>query len=173
MDIFCDDFINDEHNNVITGDMNIDVSKKTKNAKKYLSALHPHNLNQIIRDATRVNVNKKTSTIIDHILTNNSEINYVINKEDSVTDHFLIEIKFNNIKKPKEKSKSQKMTNCWKKYSKDKLLELMKNVKFNCDKNVNEKANMMMSNLREKVNSLGEKKQYLNKKINGLIQKLV
>lgn len=92
IDEYLEENINNESKNIIVGDFNIDVKRKNKNAKKYLAAIEPHNLNQIINDVTRHGKNN-SQTIIDHVLTNSNEISYNINKEESITDHFIIEIK--------------------------------------------------------------------------------
>lgn len=105
-DEFCEKTIDNNNKSVIVGDMNIDLSKNTKNGKKYLKEIESHNLQQIVNDFTRVH--KTSKTIIDHIVTNSQEVSYVINKEEAFSDHFLIEINCNQIRKeaklPKKKT---------------------------------------------------------------------
>lgn len=106
-DEFCEEMISDEHKNILVGDFNIDVSKNYKNTKLYLSCVKEHNLMQLVNEPTRVNTKKLSATIIDHILTNSNDITYKINKEDTVTDHFMIELKMNQRVKSDNK-KNQK-----------------------------------------------------------------
>lgn len=73
IDEFCDTTIKDEQNNMIVGDINIDVRKKCKNAKKFLTSITSHKLNQIVDEPARVNKRKKSSTIIDHVIVCNQQ----------------------------------------------------------------------------------------------------
>lgn len=162
IDEFCEEIIDDDDKNVIVGDFNIDVSKNHKNCKRYLECIAPHNLKQIVDEPTRINETRRTQTIIDHILTNSNDIRFSINKEETVTDHFMLEIKCNIIVK-KEKQKEKKWKNCWKLYSKEKLNEELKKIKYKRDINVNEASKNLMENLENVMLRLVKKKEVKKK----------
>lgn len=79
-------------NTIVVGDMNIDVAKQNNDVNKYLMLIKQFGMNQIINEYTRESKNSKT--IIDHVLCNRNEIAYKINKTDSNSDHFMIELEF-------------------------------------------------------------------------------
>lgn len=170
---FFEETLNSESKNIIIGDFNIDTSKKHKNTKRYLSALEPHNLKQIVTDVTRVG-NKNSKTIIDHVLTNSNEVSYIINKEESITDHFMIEIKCNTNIKSIKKNEKQKI-NCWKNYSKEKLCEKLEKIKWEKENCVHKNANQIVLKLKNVMNNLVVQKEVFvkrNKWFNSRIKML-
>jgi hypothetical protein len=105
LDDFLGQFAAINNNFVLIGDVNINVLKrKDKNVKKYLELLTQHNLHQLINEPTRTTA--KSSTCIDHLITNNRKTNWRIN-ENTVTDHFMIEFSQMNkyIRKKKREDK--------------------------------------------------------------------
>lgn len=70
IDEFCENKIEEGNKNIIVGDMNIDVSRNSKNVKRYLKEIETHNVKQIVIDYTRIDVKNNTKTIIDHIYIN-------------------------------------------------------------------------------------------------------
>lgn len=100
LDEFLEDVVNENMNNMIIGDLNINVAKKSKNSKKYLEKIKEHNLVQVVSDFTRVDDKRNCQTIIDHVLTNNEEnINHEVVKDEKISDHFMIKIKLNTTQK--------------------------------------------------------------------------
>lgn len=130
----CDETINLATRNIIFGDMNINVGRKSKNVKKYLNVLENHNLYQCVNLPTRVT--KKSATIIDHIISNVEQINWNINVE-SPTDHFLVEVSLSQRKKKIVDERRVKFT-CWKNYSKEKIIDALKLMKWQNCENVND-----------------------------------
>jgi Reverse transcriptase (RNA-dependent DNA polymerase) len=158
-DEFCDEHINDENDNVITGDFNINVARKSKNVNKYLDVIKEYNLEQIIEDYTRENTKAKTKTIIDHVLTNNRKnLKYSINKKDHIGDHFMIEIKCNVKTKSKKSDEKYEITS-WKKYDATKMKDLICDIKWDDElkSDVNKKSEFLVNNLSECVNKLVSK----------------
>lgn len=156
---FLDDFLDDsiclESRNIIFGDMNLNVGKKSKNVKKYLSAIENHGLQQCVNLPTRVTT--KSSTVIDHILTNIEKINWNLNT-DSPVDHYMLEI-FINSQKRKDVDRRKIKYTCWKNYSPEKLREKLNNIEWKSSQCVNEKAYDMCKNLKEVIASLVTKKE--------------
>lgn len=151
---FCDESCNLETRNIIIGDMNINVGKKSKNVKKYLSVIDQLNLMQHVNIPTRVC--KKSSTIIDHILSNEEKISWNVNVE-SPTDHSLIEISFKGGgKKLMEKPKI--VRKCWRNYSKEKLIEEIKNIEWN-DDDITDEWEIFYSKLKNTVSMMVQKKE--------------
>lgn len=130
----CDESINLETRNLIFGDMNLNVGRKTKNMKKYLATVENHGLYQCINQPTRVT--KKSSTTIDHILTNVEKLNWIINSKSPV-DHYLIEVILNSEKLKMIDKRKVKFT-CWKNYSKEKLKDMLKLIEWSPARDVND-----------------------------------
>ena len=82
-----------ESNNTfyILGDININTQNKSF-AKKYLNVITSNGAVSVITEPTRVTA--KTATVIDHIITNDSNHKIIPSvKYGSITDHFLIACK--------------------------------------------------------------------------------
>ena len=74
---------------VIMWDTNIDLMKRNSNTKKYEDCLHTLQLQQIIQHPTRLT--DRTSTLIDHISVNRTEMYYTSGTlELGISDHSLI-----------------------------------------------------------------------------------
>jgi hypothetical protein len=98
---FLDSYINENlsynNNNMIVGDMNINVKTKTKVVKEYYNMLSGHGFKQLVNEPTRPNVkNLNASSIIDHLFSNNNSINYNIDRSDKISDHYIIMINYNS-----------------------------------------------------------------------------
>jgi len=154
------EILNDnEHKNIILGDINIDVRKKNKNAKKYIDILSQHNVKQIINEPTRVT--DSTQTIIDHLITNIETIQWQINK-DSVSDHFMIEIRsINEIMMHEINNKS---VNSWKNYSKSKLSEKINAIQWCKSTNLNERVTFMCEKIKSEIDSMVTKRKSRDRK---------
>jgi len=154
------EILNDnEHKNIILGDINIDVRRKNKNAKKYIDILSQHNVKQIINEPTRVT--DRTQTIIDHLITNIETIQWQINK-NSVSDHFMIEI--TSINEKMLHDISRKSINSWKNYSKDKLSEKINAVHWCKSTNLNERVTLMCEKTKSEIDSMITKRKERDKK---------
>lgn len=135
---------------VILGDMNINLSKKTKNGKKYLKVLEQYSLKQFINEPTRET--NKSQTIIDHLISNDDNISWKIEK-DSVTDHHMILVDLN--KSPNLcKMLPKKSVVSWKNYSKEKLVELIEELEYMPNSNVNDIAGGLVESLKHCINNL-------------------
>jgi Reverse transcriptase (RNA-dependent DNA polymerase) len=123
--------LNYNNDNIIVGDINLNMAIITSSVKNYLNLLREHNFRQIIREPTRPNrQNLNASTIIDHVLINNSKVSYKINKEDQISDHYIIELEFNSMRYLKTSEKKRKMI---KNYKKSIFMnDLLTNVHENC-----------------------------------------
>lgn len=71
---------------IIAGDLNIDLSCNNREATKLQSLIDNHNLTQLISLPTRIG--KTSSTIIDHIITNCTQITKSYITELFIADHF-------------------------------------------------------------------------------------
>jgi hypothetical protein len=164
-DEFCDEHIDDENDNIITGDFNINVARKSKNVNKYFDVIKEYNLDQIIEEYTRENTKAKTKTIIDHVLTNNrNNIKYSINKKDHIGDHFMIEIKCNVKTKSRKADEKHEITS-WKNYDANKMKDLICDIKWDDELNsdINEKSEFLVNKLSQCVSKLVSKvKVYKN-----------
>lgn len=76
------------HQAIICGDLNIDINKTSKQSNDYLAILAKYQLIQHIKSPTRVT--SKSSTIIDHIITKNLQVEASVLKEQ-VADHLATE----------------------------------------------------------------------------------
>lgn len=92
LDNYIEKYVKSDSNVIAVGDININLARKSKTGDEYLNAIREFGLKQIVKDFTRVDVKKKTATLIDHILTNVNGLKYLINKEEKISDHFMIEI---------------------------------------------------------------------------------
>lgn len=90
-----DKFTKDESDIICVGDINLNVAVKTENVKKYINTFKALGLKQLIKEYTRED-KKGPRTVIDHVLTNLNGVKYLINKEEKIADHHLIEIYIKN-----------------------------------------------------------------------------
>lgn len=164
---FVDDLLEDavclETRNFIFGDMNINVRRKTKNAKKYLSLIENHGLMQCVDKPTRET--KKSSTTIDHILTNVEKLDWIVNMESPV-DHYLLEVIVNSQKKKLIDRRRIKFTS-WKNYSAEKIKEMLKEIEWNAAHSANEVTANVCSNLMKILSSLVTKREKLARHVNN------
>jgi hypothetical protein len=132
---------------VIIGDMNINIARKCKNAKKYLTVINNHNLYQLINAPTRVT--DKSKSIIDHIISNDKYLFTEIIKE-SPTDHYMLLI--NMLANRKLKKVSKIVINSFKNYSKDRAIKLIDEMKWNITNNAEIDASQLIDNVLVMVN---------------------
>lgn len=150
IDQILDESVNYEKRNVILGDMNIDLKRNSKNAKKYKEVINQHNLIQIIDKPTRVN--KKSSTIIDHAITNDENIQWQI-EEETVSDHKMIRILCSGSLKFKDIVCEQKRTS-WKRYSRDAMINQVDAINWIKSGDVENDFNVIYDKIRLSVYSL-------------------
>lgn len=137
-------------NNIIVGDLNIDLNRDNLNTKKIENILIKHGLNQMIDFNTRV-VND-SHTKIDVVLTNTTnEIKCRPLHNDEVSDHKTIMI---NIKITKNITNKIKQIWSWREYSKEMLINNLRNCKWAELQNnteIEEKIKIMRHNLESSV----------------------
>jgi hypothetical protein len=159
VDELFEETIDDSNFNLITGDFNIDLNKKMQCVDKINSIFLQHNLIQIVNKFTRET--KNSTTIIDYVLTNDN-VSYRMCCNDNISDHNVIQMNIDNhhIKEKKNKTKKTFM-----KYSKEKLLDSIKNCEFYelQGLGLNEKVNFMKNFFNDVVESMSVEK-YVNHK---------
>ena len=97
LDEYINENLNYNHNNIIVGDINLNVATKTVSAKKYYNVLSEHGFRQIVKDPTRPNrKNLNASSIIDHVIINNNNVSYSIDRNEKISDHYIINIRYNS-----------------------------------------------------------------------------
>lgn len=121
---------------ILVGDININVARNTKNVKEYYDLIKEHNLKQIVNEYTRFDAKNNISTIIDHILTNNDKTSYEVNRIDKISDHYLVQIKYNECVKVESE---QSYRNVIRGYSKDTFCKLIE------EKYINENVENLQS----------------------------
>ena len=153
--------------NVVVGDININVIRKTPIVKNYYNILREHGFKQIINDYTRFDKKNNSSSIIDHVIVNNNKVTYSIDKNEKITDHYIINLKYNSLCYMQATVNKRKMVKNYKKevflakikanesiqmYNYGNLYECLKNVMCSFVKNVD----------------VSRKKKYEDKKVNEL-----
>jgi Reverse transcriptase (RNA-dependent DNA polymerase) len=123
LDNYITENLNYKSNNVIVGDINLNVATKTLTVKKYYNILSEHGFRQIVKDPTRPNKkNLNASSIIDHVIINNNNVSYNIDRNEKISDHYIIKIKYNSSNFMQSAPKICKMI---KKYKKQIFLQKM------------------------------------------------
>ena len=74
---------------IVLGDFNVDLKNASASTRWIKSVITPLGLSQLIKDPTRVE--ERSSTLIDHLYTNNTNnIKYSFVEECSLSDHYMI-----------------------------------------------------------------------------------
>ena len=144
---------------IITGDLNIDMRKKKNPETKQLSEIcKTQNLKQLIKKTTRINTDKNTKTIIDHIWTHKDAD--LINESGTCTglsDHMGLYMKINRSLNVQPKAKIR--VRCYKNYKKEVFASDIKNSIAQSDlenlinnKEVNKAALLLTELLNENAN---------------------
>lgn len=143
-------------NVLLFGDLNIDLSKRDINTRKFYNDMNRYGLKQIVDFYTREEGESKT--LIDVVLTNlyNDFLCLPI-KEEKVTDHetILFKIKYENFK---DRGVYTEILS-WKKYDKYEMLNNLRNqnwAEWN-ELHLNEKLNLLTLNIERSVMDLTEK----------------
>lgn len=140
--------------NLITGDFNINLLKKSKFSDNIIRLFEEFNLTQYVNESTRDNI--RSSSIIDYVLSN-KKVHYKIDEKQQITDHSVIEInteiKFNTEKNKKIKIKVFK-------YNEKVLQESLNSINFKMlkGKSLNEKAEFIDANLKIIMNKMHKEK---------------
>lgn len=78
---------------VIVGDMNIDIKTDNITTTTYLDMILSNGMQSMVKESTRVDVNKNTSTCIDHVFIKNNQANSHANAtiiRTTISDHYSI-----------------------------------------------------------------------------------
>lgn len=153
LDTYMEKIMKHDRFNLIMGDINIDIKKNDKKSRQIKELAVKHGLKIINKFNTREN--KKDGSIIDIILTNKEgKVQCNTIEEDIISDHATIQIDLQLEKKEVDKSRSRVLS--WKNYSKENLMEGIRNCewtwfnKFNLD----EKVDCMYNNVVKAVTPL-------------------
>lgn len=163
LDDILEDAINPTTRFILFGDMNINVARNVKNVKKYMQCVKNHNVEQCVNKPTRVN--KKSSTIIDHIISNVYDLNWSVNIE-SPSDHYRLEVSIKNRKDRNVDRRKIKFT-CWKNYSKEKIKEMLSSIRWSNSSDVNAKCEDLTNNLKNILSSMIVKREKLSRHANN------
>jgi hypothetical protein len=80
---------------IIVGDFNYDVSTNTFYVKKYKDLIYRNGLFQIVNIPTRQTIN--SATIIDHIITDQKNLQWNILQTPRISDHHIIRVNVENL----------------------------------------------------------------------------
>lgn len=144
----------EEKKHVICGDFNIDMSDTSNKIcykNKLNSTINENGMRQIMNENTRIT--RKTSTLIDLIITNTNTIKCKIEDNDKISDHSTIHIISNNkINKKEHIEKRMILHN----YTKENFKNELRNKfwSFILDENlsVSKKAEKFTENLTQSIN---------------------
>jgi len=143
---------------IMVGDININVEKSTKTVKDYINLIKEHDLKQIVKEYTRFDIKNNSSSIIDHVLVNNDKTNYVVNRADKISDHYLIRITYNEIVKCNMENSEK---NVIRNYSKSKFCEM---IDEKCNTNRVDDIQEFFEVIRESISKFIKKEKF--KKMN-------
>lgn len=146
---WLDKIIDDKGMNLIAGDFNIDW-KNNKDSKHLRCLMQCFNLDQKVTNITRNT--SRSKTIIDLVFCNFNELSVTIDQNNKISDHETIQIQFKKISEPLQSNITIK---CWKKYSKSALISLLRrNMPNDSERQLDEKADVLCTVLKENVNQL-------------------
>ena len=118
LDDYISENLNYAINNIIVGDINLNVATKTIVTKKYYNVLSEHGYKQIVQEPTRPNIkNLNASSIIDHVIINNNNVCYNIDRNEKISDHYIIKINYNSARYLRPAPKISKMIKNYKKHT--------------------------------------------------------
>lgn len=146
---WLDNILDDNQLNLIAGDFNINWENQ-RDSDNLRNVTQYYNLEQKVKDVTRQT--RFTATMIDLIFCNEDAIQVVIEKDSKISDHETLRINLNDKSEPLEDFLT---INCWKNYSKNALLSLLRSKLPNDSARIlNEKADILATVLKESVNQL-------------------
>lgn len=150
---WCENNLDLSKRNIICGDFNIDLMRKTYQANKLQYVIDYTGMKQAVNGPTRIT--DKSETKIDLVITN-CDVEVEVMKEDKISDHATLNIRtslFNTCER------SKIFVNRVVGYSKDKLIDKLKE----CDwtnlstKSVDDKAKILTERLKESMSQFIKK----------------
>jgi hypothetical protein len=155
MNMWCENNLNVSKLNIIIGDFNIDISKKETYSERLLQMIDLFGLKQYVNSYTRVEKDHKS--IIDLVISNEPNLNVVVNNYNNISDHNTIYI---DVKNKRNNEFVTKSVISWNNYTKEKLNDKLNMYNWNeirdCD--LETKANIFCDSLKDSVDSLVEKR---------------
>lgn len=146
---WLENILEENQMNLIAGDFNIDW-RNPKDSENLRNVTQCFNLDQKVNEITRRT--RTSKTMIDLIFCNNDEIKVFVEKDCKISDHETLFVNFNENTEPVE---DVLMFKCWKKYSKNALLELLRSkLQNDSARLLHEKADVLAAVLKESVNQL-------------------
>lgn len=85
--------LNRKTNALVVGDMNIDILKENTTTSRYLDMITSNGMQSLINDCTREDINKSTTTCIDHMFLRKREVNSHVHAsiiKTTISDHFAL-----------------------------------------------------------------------------------
>lgn len=142
---WCENKLDLSKRNIICGDFNIDMMRKTCYANKLQYVIDNTGMKQVVNGPTRIT--DKSKTKIDLVITN-CDVEVEVMKDDKITDHATLNVRtrvFNTCERNKL------LVNRVVGYSRDKLVNKLKEFEWNNlgTKSVNDKAKILTERLKE------------------------
>lgn len=144
--------ISGDKNSTVCGDFNIDFKKDNSLSERVKNIVLLNGCKQIVNEYTRIT--ERSKTLIDYVISNDSEWNVIISSENKISDHESIILR----KDIRCDEKVQKVKiKCWKNYNSAKLSnKLSFEISWNdlAIADINNKAKMINSALKKSVSEL-------------------
>jgi exonuclease III len=154
---YCDELLSLAKPIIIVGDFNINVAKKSTESDILNTINCFCGMKQKVTDYTREEF--QTKSIIDLVLTDNENVNVVVDNTTNISDHNIIYI---NIWQYEKSDEEQQRVTSWKKYNKTKLnTNINNNISWaDWPTGLNEKCDIIIDNLLKSVNEIVEIKVF-------------
>lgn len=156
---------------IIIGDINIDILKQNITTNKYTEMLSSNGLQSLINESTREDINKKTSTCIDHLYTrskNTTTQTHASIVRTSISDHYALFCCLQEVKEKQNKQSQGEETtqNQGTNLNNNKVNRCIKNYNWCSIYEHNLNTNNIFNKIYEKFNNIYEnsKAQNTNKK---------
>lgn len=147
--ICFENILKDTQVNLIAGDFNINW-QNLKDSENLRNITQCFNLNQKVNEVTRRT--RLSETMIHLIFSNEDTIQVAVENDCKISDHETLQVNLTEETEPLEDYLTIK---CWKKYTKDALLTLLRDKLPNdSSRTLEEKANVLATVLKHSVNQL-------------------
>lgn len=143
---WCENNLNYEETNIITGDFNLDLLSGSFYSDKIMNVIRALGLKQLVKSPTRIV--ERSRTLIDYVISNQYKLKVNVLLDEKISDHSTIEIDLNRLFKSEKKVEYKtKIVN----YSREKFTENLLNVNWSQSyrMNINDKANFIVNNMKD------------------------
>lgn len=143
---WCQNNLNEDELNIITGDFNLDQLSESFYGNKIKTVINSLGMKQLVKSPTRVV--KRSRTLIDYVVSNDYKLKVKVLTDEKVSDHSTIVIDLNqSFEKDNKVEYKTKIVD----YSKEQFIDRLLNVNWaeSYRLNVNEKAKFFVDNLKD------------------------